>query len=89
MGCEDMGLDHMKFSVHHHPLGGVVCTCASCGQQAHVSNPGVFEQRHRCTHMGMGDAVARVTGALGIKPCTPCEARRRALNGKFPRFWRR
>jgi hypothetical protein len=41
------------------------------------------------THLGAGDLIAKFTGALGIKPCTPCEARKRALNGMFPRVMRR
>jgi hypothetical protein len=30
--------------------------------------------------IGAGDVIANVTRAIGIKPCTPCEQRRRALN---------
>lgn len=41
------------------------------------------------THYGAGDLIAKATGALGIKPCSPCEARRRALNGLLPSVWRR
>lgn len=33
---------------------------------------------------GLGDAVARVTKAVGIKPCGPCERRREWLNKYFP-----
>lgn len=75
--------------VQRHPHGGFVCTCESCGQQAHVGNPQQFAQGHRCTRIGMGDVIARATGALGIKPCTPCEERRRRLNGILPGVWRR
>ena len=28
----------------------------------------------------LGDAVARITSAVGVKPCSPCEQRRRWLN---------
>jgi len=31
-------------------------------------------------NLGLGDAVAKVTQAVGIKPCSPCEERRRKLN---------
>lgn len=41
------------------------------------------------THYGAGDLIAKATGALGIKPCSPCEARRRALNGLLPNVWKR
>jgi hypothetical protein len=33
---------------------------------------------------GAGDVVARVTSALGIKPCQSCEERRKALNKLMP-----
>lgn len=33
---------------------------------------------------GLGDTIARITKRLGIEPCEPCEARRRALNERFP-----
>jgi hypothetical protein len=32
------------------------------------------------TEIGAGDIVAKVTTALGIKPCTPCQKRREQLN---------
>lgn len=41
------------------------------------------------THYGAGDLVAKATGALGIKPCAPCDKRRQQLNGLFPNVWRR
>ena len=30
-----------------------------------------------------GDAVARITAALGIRQCSSCEQRRRSLNRQF------
>lgn len=33
---------------------------------------------------GLGDVVARVTKAVGIKPCGPCQKRREALNRLVP-----
>ena len=30
--------------------------------------------------IGLGDAVANVTKALGVQPCPPCEERRKKLN---------
>ena len=33
---------------------------------------------------GLGDVVAKATKRLGIKPCTPCEERRRLLNRLVP-----
>jgi hypothetical protein len=33
---------------------------------------------------GLGDTIAKVTTALGIKPCGGCKERQRALNELFP-----
>lgn len=33
---------------------------------------------------GAGDVVARMTSAVGIKPCAPCKRRQAALNRWFP-----
>jgi hypothetical protein len=33
---------------------------------------------------GLGDAVKRVTNAVGIRPCGGCERRAQALNRAFP-----
>jgi len=30
--------------------------------------------------IGLGDAVASVTQAVGVKPCSPCEERKKKLN---------
>jgi hypothetical protein len=30
--------------------------------------------------IGAGDVIAKVTAALGIKPCSPCQKRRERLN---------
>lgn len=89
-------------TVHCQQGPGVyLCTCQICG--ASMGHPGSgqaadqFARVHSAhqpaapapTHYGAGDLVAKATGALGIKPCSPCEARRRALNGLFPNVWRR
>lgn len=75
------------------------CSCSVCG--AGMGAPGtnqaadLFARAHAQhqstspTHLGAGDLVAKLTGALGIKPCTPCQARQRALNEAFPRVMRR
>lgn len=31
--------------------------------------------------VGLGDLAKRGTAALGVAPCSPCEARARAMNG--------
>lgn len=33
---------------------------------------------------GLGDVVAKVTKAVGIQPCAPCERRRQWMNKYFP-----
>lgn len=72
--------------------GAVQARCTVCGAQVVASMPAavaVFATRHQ-THtappgfLGLGDLVAKVAkpiaAALGKKPCSPCEARRNALN---------
>lgn len=39
--------------------------------------------------VGLGDAVAAVTKAFGIKPCDGCKKRQEWLNRKVPQVWRR
>jgi len=33
---------------------------------------------------GLGDTIAKVTSAIGIKPCGGCKKRQEILNKKFP-----
>lgn len=33
---------------------------------------------------GLGDTIAKVTAALGIRPCAPCKKRQEALNKVVP-----
>ena len=33
---------------------------------------------------GLGDTIAKVTKAVGVKPCGPCERRRQWLNARVP-----
>ncbi len=69
---------------------GITVRCERCGAVAHVATPQQANQvalQHR--QHGLGDVVAAATKAVGIKPCTPCEARQRALNGWFPKIWGR
>jgi hypothetical protein len=33
---------------------------------------------------GLGDTIAKVTHAFGIKPCSGCKKRQKWLNEKFP-----
>lgn len=72
--------------------------CTACGATGQARTPqGVdaFAQAHAehrsaaAGYYGAGDAVAAATKALGIESCSPCEARRRAMNGWLPRLWKR
>jgi hypothetical protein len=33
---------------------------------------------------GFGDTIAKITSAVGIKPCGGCKRRQEALNRRFP-----
>ena len=39
---------------------------------------------HRQPPMGLGDAIAKATSAVGIKPCGGCKQRQAALNKAMP-----
>jgi hypothetical protein len=75
------------------------CMCRVCGAEmpsyGTPQQADAFAAAHAAhqsaspTHFGLGDLVAKATGTLGIKPCTPCEARRRAMNNAFPQVLRR
>lgn len=38
-------------------------------------------------YVPLGDAIARATSALGVKPCAPCKQRQEALNRLIPKLW--
>lgn len=79
------------------PNQTVLCQCGVCGAAGTASSAQQIEAfagqhaEHQSspTHYGAGDVIAGVTHRMGIKPCTPCEQRRRMLNGVLPRLWRR
>ena len=55
--------------------------CKICGTEAkNIKLP----FRHQCTSRGVGDTIAKVTKAVGIKPCGKCKKRQEALNKRFP-----
>ncbi len=75
---------------------GFALRCTVCGAQGTAQTPqqaDAFAAEHqahpgaRGSSMGLGDAVAKVTGALGVKPCEPCKKRQAQLNGIMPRVW--
>lgn len=44
----------------------------------------VSEQPPQTRSRGLGDTIAKVTTALGIKPCQPCKKRQDVLNKLVP-----
>ena len=42
------------------------------------------QQHERARLRCVGDVVARMTSAVGIKPCAPCKRRQAALNRWWP-----
>jgi hypothetical protein len=74
---------------------GFAVRCAGCGAQGTVGTAqqvNAFVQQHAAhgpqqRHYAIGDAVAAVTQAVGIKPCEPCKKRQAQLNQLVPRGW--
>ena len=65
-------------------------TCEQCGLTAdlapedfpmHCVGGGRYEGGKS---RGLGDTVAKITKAVGIKPCGGCAKRRKAMNKIFP-----
>jgi len=52
-------------------------------QPTRIRLPGFIKEEE----IGLGDAIKKVTYAMGIKPCTGCEKRAAALN-RWMRFTR-
>ncbi|WP_369147286.1 hypothetical protein [Streptomyces sp. R44] len=50
------------------------------GPRHRVRIPGFARPGGEGTEIGLGDAVARVTSAVGIRPCGGCGRRAEALN---------
>ncbi len=79
--------------------GVFVCQCTVCGQRmgqaSSAAGADQFAELHSAhesassTHFGLGDFIAKLTGKVGLKPCSACERRRRQLNGLAPRVFRR
>ena len=51
--------------------------CGSCGDP----KPG---EKSNKKSRGLGDTIAKMTGAIGIKPCGGCKKRQKYLNEKVP-----
>ena len=55
--------------------------CEVCGLELKNVVPPV---RHKCNSRGVGDTIAKITKAVGVKPCGKCKKRQEALNKAFP-----
>lgn len=73
------------------PVWVVDCRVCNVRFTGDEENAALFVEEHQVhqsasqTHMGAGDVVAQLAKSLGfVKPCTPCEARRQALNNAVP-----
>lgn len=79
--------------------GAFQCVCRGCGAQMAVPAGAQAADAFASAHtqhapaapkpMGLGDLVAKVTGAFGVKPCAPCKKRQQALNNAVPKIWPR
>ena len=60
-------------------------TCPQCGYV--YPRPSDKPPRKNCSKApfrGLGDTIAKITHAIGIKPCGGCKKRQAALNRMFP-----
>lgn len=64
-----------------HSDGPVDWKCDTCGREFKNVIPPVH---HVCKSRGFGDTIAKVTKAVGVKPCGRCKKRQEALNKRFP-----
>ena len=55
--------------------------CKLCGLKIANAIPPV---RCSCKSRGLGDVVAKVTSAVGVKPCGKCKERQAKLNKLVP-----
>ena len=73
----------------HYSYGGHMMKtwqCKKCGLTASVPDDCV-EPLHNCKPKGLtglGDVVAKVTSAVGVKPCGKCKERQAKLNKLVP-----
>jgi hypothetical protein len=80
--------------VGRHPQGGFVVQDSRSGEQAYAPDEHAvaqFAAQHSASqgYGGLGDVVAGAAQRLGFEGCTPCAKRQAALNGLFPRVFRR
>ena len=65
-------------------------TCKNCGYTLPVPLPAPprrncpAAKRAKPKSRGLGDTIAKITRAVGIKPCGGCKKRQKKLNELFP-----
>jgi len=62
-------------------------SCRRCGWTYPLDGPFPADLRRKCPQApsrGLGDTLAKLTRAVGIKPCAGCKRRQRWLNRVFP-----
>ena len=64
------------------PLGDDRYRCPNCGRVIKTKSLPIY-----CAcrpSRGLGDTVAKITSAVGIRPCGGCKKRQKKLNELFP-----
>ena len=54
------------------------------GEWVELTDEAAATIRREYRMRGLGDAVARVTGAVGVRPCAGCKRRQQKLNELVP-----
>jgi len=57
--------------------------CVRCGYEF-KGPPWPIRSCHKKKSRGLGDTIAKMTSAVGIKPCGGCKKRQKKLNEMFP-----
>ncbi len=58
--------------------------CINCGWVWKLDKPWPRRNCAEVSSRGLGDTVAKITKAIGIKPCGGCKERQKKLNEMFP-----
>lgn len=63
------------------------CVCTADGKGKGITphaEDGDCPEKYFTPGIGLGDVVAAITTAMGVKPCESCEERRKRLNELLP-----
>lgn len=61
-----------------------IIKCVACGRRLKHEGPMPAANCGRNVSRGLGDTVAKITSAVGLKPCGGCKQRQAWLNERFP-----